>query len=363
MSVKKNNDPRGKEHGRTMEPQSPWGILLQSIKHVMLHNWGFKVLAVLISIVIWAGLISQDETLTREKTFNDVNVNISGTDAMKRNGYIVVSDLSDSLGEVTAVAAVPQMQYDRAEASAYNIRVDLSRISGTGEQELKLLSSSSSLYGRISSLSPESVQVEVDDFIYRYRIPVSVTVTGEVPSGWYMSSPGVDPPLVAVSGPRSLVNSISRARVFLNTSEMEWTEGTTALTGELALYNRNSEKVSSSLLEISYDGLKLDSVVLETTILPTKTFDTETMISTINQVKKGYEVKAIHISPESITVAARSEVLNQLTELSLSEHYVDLRNLSETTSYQIKVNKPSDDAVLNNDTISVTVEVQAIETE
>ena len=87
------------------------------------------------------------------------------------------------------------------------------------------------------------------------------------------------------------------------------------------------------------------------------------LISTINQVKKGYEVKAIHISPESITVAARSEVLNQLTELSLSEHYVDLRNLSETTSYQIKVNKPSDDAVLNNDTISVTVEVQAIETE
>ncbi|MBQ9370052.1 MAG: hypothetical protein IJU10_03150, partial [Clostridia bacterium] len=191
------------------------------------------VMAILISVTIWAGLISQDETLTREKTFTDVNVNISGTDTMKRNGYIVVSDLSDSLGGVTAVAAVPQMQYERAEASAYNIRVDLSRISGTGEQDLKLQSSTSSIYGRVSSISPESVKVQVEDFIYRYRIPVSVTVTGEVPTGWYMSTPSVDPPLVAVSGPRSLVNSISRARVFLNTSEMEWTEGTTALTGEL----------------------------------------------------------------------------------------------------------------------------------
>ncbi len=363
MNEKRKIDPRRKVHGKEMEAQSPWVILLQGIKHVLLHNWGFKALAILISITIWAGLISQDETLTREKIFTDVNVNISGTDTMKRNGYIVVSDLSDSLKDVTAVAAVPQMQYDRAESSAYNIRVDLSRISGTGEQDLKLQSSTSSIFGRVSSISPESVKVQVDDFIYRYRIPVSVTVKGEVPSGWYMSTPNVDPPLVAVSGPRSLVNSISRARVFLDTSEIEWTEGTTVLTGGLELYNRNSEAVNSSLLDISYDGLKLDSVVLETTILPTKTFDTETMISTINQVKDGYEVKKIHISPESITVAARSEVLNQLTELSLSEHYVDLQNLSETTSYQIKVNKPSDSAVLSNDTISVTVEVQPVETE
>ena len=66
----------------------------------------------------------------------------------------------------------------------------------------------------------------------------------------------------------------------------------------------------------------------------------------------------MHISPESITVAARGEVLSQMTELALSEHYVDLKGLTDTTSFQIKVSKPSEDSVLSNDTITVTVDVE-----
>lgn len=343
--------------------ETPGQALLRIGKHLLLHNWGFKAMAILISILLWAGLISQDETITREKTFNDVSVNITGTDTMKRNGYIVVSDMSEALKGVSAVAAVPQHQYERAEASAYNIRVDLSRLNGTGEQEIRLLSSSSSTFGRVTSLTPGSIPVQVEEYVTRYRIPVSVSVTGETPEGWYMSSPNVDPPLVVVSGPRSLVNSISRGRAFLNPDDIEWTEGTTVRSEGLILFNRSGEEVDSTLLEISYDNVKLDSVVLEMNILPTRTYETLELIDTINQVKKGYELKAIHISPESITVAARGEVLNQMAELALSEHYVDLKGLSDTTSFQIKVSKPSDDAVLSNDTITVTVDIGPIEAE
>ena len=343
--------------------ETPGQALMRIVKHLLLHNWGFKALAVLISIVLWAGLISQDETITREKSFSNINVNITGSDTMKRNGYIVVSDMSEALSGVSAVAAVPQHQYERAEVSAYNVRVDLSRISGTGEQELRIQSTASSTYGRITTLNPTSIPVEVEEYVTRYRIPVSVSVIGETPEGWYMSTPSVDPPLVVVSGPRSLVNSISRGRAFLNPEEIEWTEGTTVQTEPLVLFNRSGEEVDSSLLEISYDNIKLDSIVLETNILPTRAYETLELIDTINQVKKGYEVKAIHISPESITVAARSEVLNQMAELALSEHYVDLKGLTDTTSYQIKVAKPSDDAVLSNDTITVTVDIGPVEQE
>ena len=343
--------------------ESPLRMLARILKHLIHHNWGFKLTAVLISIVLWAGLISQDETLTRDKTFNDINVNVIGTDTMKRNGYIVTSDMSEVLDGVNAVAAVPQQQYETADVSAYNVRVDLSRISGTGEQEIRLLSSASSVFGRLTSLTPSTVKVNVEDYVVRYRIPVSVSISeaGEIPEGWYLTTPTVDPPLVVVSGPRSLVNSISRARAFLDPAEVDWTEGATVLTAELKLYNRSGEEVSSNLLEISYDNVKLDSVVLEATILPTLVFETEEMIDTINSVEEGYRVRAIHISPESVTIAARSEVLSQMSELPLSEHYVDLKGLTDTTTFQIKVRKPSDDAVLINDTITVTVDVEPVE--
>ena len=335
----------------------------QMISHLFLHNWGFKLIALMISVILWAGLISQDETLTRDKYFDDVSVNITGTDTMKRNGYIVTSDLSEVLNDVEAVAAVPQKQYERAEVASYNIRVDLSRITGIGEQELKLQSTGSSTYGRITSLNPSSVMVNVEDYVVRYRIPVSVSIAGEIPGGWYMTTPSVDPPLVAVSGPRDLVNSISRARVFLDPDEVDWTEGATAFSAGIKLYNRSGEEVNDRLLEVSYDGVLLDSVVLETTIMPTVSYDVANLIGTINSVADGYEMKAFHVSPENITVAARSEVLSQIGDLALSEHYIDLNGLTETTSYQIKVSKPSDDAVLSNDTITVTVDVGPKEAE
>ncbi len=337
--------------------------LLSLVKHVFLHNGWFKLCALLISVTLWAGLISQDASVTRDKVFTDVSVNVTNTDTMKRNGYIVVSNMDELLDNVNVTAAVPQTAYDAADVSTYNVRLDLGRISGTGTQELRLQSSASSTFGRVTSISPASVSVMVEDYVVRYRIPVSVTVNGEIPSGWYMSTPTVDAPLVVVSGPRSLVNSISRARVFLNPNEIEWEEGTCVLSAALTLYNRSGEEVHSNLLEISYDNLNLDSVVLETTILPTRSFDVTEMIGTINNVPEGYEVKAIHISPETITVAGRSEVLDQMTELATSEHYVDLNGLTDTTSFQIKVSKPSEDAVLSNDTITVTVEVVRIQPE
>ena len=337
--------------------------ILSRIKRLILHNGWFKLLALLISVVFWAGLISQDETITREKIFNDVSVNITGMDTMKRNGFIVTSDLNEALTGVTAVAAVPQKQFERAEVSSYNVRVDLSRISGTGDQELRLLSSASAAYGRITSLSPSSISVRVEDYVVRYRIPVSVSVTGEIPEGWYISMPSVDPPLVAVSGPRNLVNSISRARAFLNPEEVDWEEGASVFSASLSLYDRSGEEVNNRLLEVSYDSVQLDSVVLEANILPTKSYDVSNLIGTINQVAEGFALKAVHVSPESITVAARSEVLNQMSELALKEHYVDLNGLKETTSVQIKVSKPSEDAILSNDTITVTVEIASADSE
>ena len=335
-------------------------MLKVTARHLLLHNGWLKMIAVLISVVLWAGLISQDETLTRDKAFQNVNVSITGTETMKNNGYIVVSDLEDALNDVSVVAAVPQKQYENAEPSAYNLRVDLSKINGTGEQELKLQSSNSGTFGRVVSTNPSFVIVNVEDFIVRQRIPVSVTVNGEPPAGWYLSTPSVDPALVAVSGPRSLVQTISRARAFLNTDDMEWEEGAIFTSSEIKLYNRAGDEINSPLISTTSSSLTIDSVLIEYTILPTLTFDTAELIQQTGNVARGYEITDIKISPETITVAARSEVLDQLNELPM-ERTVNVKNLNETTVFQLKVQKPSDDAVLSNDTVTVTVEIEPSE--
>ena len=136
---------RAREIGRTI-----W----KATRHVLFHNGWVKLIALLISLVLWAGLISQDESLTRDKTWQNVNISVSGEDSMKRSGYIVVSNLEELLSGVSVTAAVPQKQYETAESSAYNLRVDLSRIKGTGTQELKILSTASTSYGKVVNTVP-----------------------------------------------------------------------------------------------------------------------------------------------------------------------------------------------------------------
>ena len=74
-------------------------------------------------------------------------------------------------------------------------------------------------------------------------------------------------------------------------------------------------------------------------------------------VKDGYRVSSVKVSPETIRVAARNEVLEQMDDIAMDRN-INLQDLSETTVFQLKVQKPSEDAVLSNETVTVTVEVE-----
>ena len=133
----------------------------KAVGNAFKHNWQYKLLSVVLAIMLWAGLITQDPTLTREKVFTDVTISASGTDTIKRNGYIVTSDLNELLANATVYASVPQSKYDDAAVNAYNVRVDLTKISQAGEYELRVQSSSSSTYGSVTEIVPATVKVNV----------------------------------------------------------------------------------------------------------------------------------------------------------------------------------------------------------
>lgn len=335
--------------------------LRNGLRHLFLHNGWLKAISILISLILWAGLISQDESVTRDRVFQNVSVSVTGTETMKSNGYIVVSDLDELLRDVTISAAVPQKQYENADASAYNVRLDLSKIKGTGEQEVKLLYTNSATYGKVTSINPSSVMVQVDDYILRQRIPVSASVDGEKPEDWSVSIKSVDPDLLAVSGPRSIVQTILRAKAVIDPDDVEWTEGSTVTGAEMRLYNRSGEEVDKTLLQITSSSLTIDTVLVELNILPSKTFATDNLVQVTGTVADGYTIKDVRISPEVITVSARHEVLEQMTELSMERTTVNVDDLDETTVFQLKVQKPSDDSIISNETVTVTVEIEAEE--
>ena len=93
----------------------------QRLWRLIYHNWPWKLLALFLALCLWAGLITQDPTLTRERVFTDVTVSVVGPDTLRRNsGLIVLSGLEDENLTARLRVDVPQREYNTVTASNYN---------------------------------------------------------------------------------------------------------------------------------------------------------------------------------------------------------------------------------------------------
>lgn len=334
------------------------GLMIKAVK-MLLHNWGFKLLALLLSIALWSGLISQDPSLTREKIFNGVTINVTGTDTIKRNGYIVVNDLDEVLQNATVRADVPQMQYQNAQASYYNARIDLSRIKQSGVQELKVQTTNSTSYGTVSEVEPATIQVEVEEYITRYRIPVSVNLDGELPEGYYANAITVDPSLVTISGPRSVVEKIARAQTTIDQSTVEGREGQVRTALPFVLLDVRGNPIESDLLEITSQSVLLDSVVVEQHLYSTRSMVMSDNGLTRGTPAEGYEVKSVSITPEILTVAGNEANLDVLDAL-FTDTSVNIEGAKESFHQTLRITKPSELAYMSSNTVVVAVEIGPI---
>lgn len=320
------------------------------------HNLPFKLVAVVIAIVLWAGLILQDPSITREKTFSRVPVAIAGEETMKQNGFIVTSDLHTLLTHVELKADIPQGLYANATESNFNVRLDLSRIRQTGKQTLRIQTSNSSAYGVVSSISPSEIEVEVEDYITRYRVPVVARTTGKAPDGYYAAAPSVEPSAVSVSGPRSLVERVARAEAVVDQSQLPEMEGINRNAVPFRLMDLSGKAIESDLLQITSESVLVDSVVVQLSVSSMKLFPLSTAGIVTGTPAPGYEVKSIILEPSSIRAAGNQEDLELLNTL-FSDSTVSVEGATESMTEHIRIRKPSELAFLSTDTVAVSIEI------
>ncbi len=352
LNKEQNSNKEKKDHARRDE-------LLKRIKSILLENWGMKLLALLIAIALWAGLITQDPKLLREKQFTNVAVNIIGAETLKRNGYIVLESIEDALDNVAVRVSVPQGNYAAAQANNYSVRVDLSRIRGTGEQEIKILSTNSTSYGTVTEIVPSSVKLMVDEYVTRYRIPVTVVSKGDPPEGFYATAPTSDPPMVAVSGPKTLVERIVSAQVVAEQSTLPSQEGTVRRALTFILVDETGAAIESDLLEVTIESVLLDSIIVEQTMYAKRTVELSDLGLVVGQPAEGYEIKGVYITPSSVTIAGRASAIMEMNIL-YAESNVNVKGLTESVTKSLRVRQPSSIRYASTDQVSVAVEIGPI---
>lgn len=348
--------------GMTDKQPGPGSIIRligERLLGILKNNWKLKALSLLVSLVVWGALISEDASLTREKTFVDVPVTITGVETLQRNGYIVTSGL-DELEPIRMRAEVPQKVYEGATPASYSVRVDVSRISGVGTQTLPIQTSTSITYGAVSWLSQNEITVEVEEYITRRRIPVRLQLTGSLPAGFYSSGASVDPGTVVVSGPRSLVERIVQVLATHNQSAITVNYGAIFSVVPFVLMDAQGNEVSSKLISVTSENVLLDTLLVEQVIYPMKAVDINLTGLLKGQPEEGYRIAGILADPDTLWVAAPQERLEKISLLDLSGS-VDVTGLRDSLIRAVRVEKPAGSVYLSDNAVYVNIEIVPME--
>ena len=334
-------------------------VVLFLKKHV-LHNWPWKLLSLFLAVCLWAGLITQDDTLTREKTFNDVKLNVNNAETLRRNGFIVVSGLED-LPEIRMRVEVPQRMFNTVTASNYNPRIDLSKITSAGTQTLNIVTTNTTTYGTVSSISEDKITVKVEEYITRSRIPVRISYVGELSDQLFGDTPSADPAYVTVSGPKSLVNSIARCMVLYDLSALNMT-GNERTAAPFQLVTASGEVIDRTLIDVTSESVLLDSILVEQEIFESKTLLINTTDLTVGSPAQGYVIKNVSVEPSFVKVAGTDYWVGSMNALQLSEYInekIDVSGATATIHRNVRIAKRSGMEYISHDTVLVTVEIEA----
>lgn len=246
-------------------------LLLRAIRDSLRHNMGYKILALVLAIALWAGLITQDPNLTREKVMHDAAITINGAATLENRGLVITAGLED-IETVEIRADVPQRQYQTVTGSQYRPTIDLSRITEAGVQEVPITTNNATTYGSVISVSPSSIRLTVEQIKTNNRVRVTPVVEGNLAEGWILNSYKYDlTGYVTVTGPASLVDQVYRVQLVLNQADIDTSKTTDAIRCDLRPVDRSGTEVSSDQLEIRYDGLKIETGYMDIEIQPIQT--------------------------------------------------------------------------------------------
>ena len=346
----------------TKRPDSrgPFKDIRRTLSQILDSKQFYAVISLLAAVLIWSILVASDGSLTREKVFQNVAVSVTGETTLKSRGYIVMDDLNEIISGVKMTVEVSQSNYNRVSGTSYNPHIDLSDVTGEGENVLAV-SFSSQLYGPVTKCEPATVTVNVEKYITR-RIPVVLQLSGEAPAGAYLDSARTDPTSLSVSGPQSVVTRISRVVAKFDRAVLSDERMSDRIAVTVELQAADGSVIESDKVQITNQSVITDSVILETEMLPMKDVPLTLEEFVSGAPAEGYELYGVESAQTHISVAAPQEMLDTLDAFT-TENPMDITGATDDVTGTVRLRRPTgmENAIPYDVTITAKIREKEIE--
>lgn len=299
---------------------------VNKIIKLITNNLGLKILAVVVSCVLWF-VVNNITDPVDTKSFYNVQVEIQNADKIANEGKVYeVLDNSDIINVLKVTGKRSVLSYitkddikavaDMSELTFMNtVAIDISSTRNNSELEF------------VSSL--DSVKLSIEDK-KRIQMIISTSTSGEPADGYVVGSVTPSQNIVRIQGPESVINQIDRVEA-VTSIDGYTTDINTSV--ELKLYDSEDKEIKNNSIEMNISTINVAVSILATKEIPL-TFVTS------NEPEAGYVVDGnITCSPQTVVIAGRKSVLDSITQLAILDSALNLEGKKEDFDTIVNIRK------------------------
>lgn len=298
---------------------------MSSKRPKIFENIGLKLFALAFAIVLWLLVTNINDPVSR-MTISNVQVRLLNTDLITKQGdvYSVLDD-SDIVPVVTVTAKrsiIDALDKDDIAATA-----DVNDLSSLDTVEIRF--SSYKFNNEIDSIegSTENVKLSIEKKLTS-TFTLKTATAGKLASGYELGSVIPEQNQVRVSGPQSVVSSISEATA---TVDISGATGSISTYSDIRLLDSSGNPVDTQTLTMNINSVKVNVVVL-----PVKTIPVQ--VTTSGSPADGYLATGkITADPETVSIAGKSSVLQTIESLQIPGSAVDISGADSDVTRTVDV--------------------------
>ena len=324
--------------------------MMKKFQELICKDFGWKLLSIAIATILWFMVINIDQPIgTRDYSRPLASQNM---DVLTDRGLTVgnLEELKNT--KITVKVKAQRTALDRLSQNPEWITavVDLSELSYAVNGDVIALPVSVSVQGGntygISSKSPAVVEVSVETMASK-ELPVEVHLNGELEEGTYLSEPLLSAETVLVTGPSTLVKSVTSVRAAVEAEAIK--ENPDIITA-LTCYNASGIPVKG----VSTDP---EEIMVSYALHDMKQVPLQVEIS--GSPASGYEVGNIYCRPQYAALIGSAEALERIVSLQLDSINVSGLTTSTTRTFRLTDYLPEGVTLMdsNKDTVEVIVEI------
>lgn len=292
------------------------------MKKALTKNLGLKVLALLFSALLWL-LVMNTENPIMKKTFTGISVDIIHGEVITNKAKTY--QVSEDTKAVTVEIEAKRKTLNSIKSEDIKAVADMRNLTNNSLVEINV---SVPKYVIVDAkATPANIQVSIDSNKSRTMAITAVT-SGTPRDGYVLGEVKADPEKVEISGPETLVNSISKVVAEVDVSGLSQDED---LNAELIMYDANNKIIDSTMLETNI-GQK--GTIVKVTVKKTAAVKLNIDTSMV-KAAAGYQVEDVLVEPQTVRISGTAEQLASIESIDIPAGVLEESGLEKKSELNI----------------------------